>query len=69
VRGVRQRKFQSTYVDRVQEKENDGEIEMWKRRERKDVLDGRRRKKILNGDRREIRWIKKIYNRKERIEK
>jgi hypothetical protein len=53
----------------VQEKENDGEIEIWKRRERKDVLDGRRRKKILNGDRREIRWIKKIYNRKERIEK
>jgi hypothetical protein len=42
---------------------------MWERRERKEVLDGRRRKKILNEDRREIRWIKEIWNRKERIEK
>jgi hypothetical protein len=42
---------------------------MWERRERKQVLDGRGRKKILNEDRRDIRWIKEIWNRKERIEK
>jgi hypothetical protein len=36
-------------------------------RERKQVLDGRRRKKTLNEDRRETRWIKEIWNRRERI--
>jgi hypothetical protein len=40
--------------------------------ERKHVLDGRkvkREREILNEDAREIRWIKKIWKRRERIEK
>jgi hypothetical protein len=55
---------------------------MWEREERKQVLDGRRGKKVhmWNGcsdmrekerkeDRREIRWMKEIWKRKERKEK
>jgi hypothetical protein len=58
---------------------------MWERGERKQILDGRRGKKmqnvilgererkkrgeILNEDRREIRWMKEIWKRKERREK
>jgi hypothetical protein len=56
-------------------KENDGE--MWEQGERKQVLDGRRGKKvkreergeILNVDGREIRWMKEIWKRGERTEK
>jgi hypothetical protein len=50
---------------------------MWEQGERKQVLDGRRGKKvkreergeILNVDGREIRWMKEIWKRGERTKK
>jgi hypothetical protein len=44
IRRVRQRKFRSTW----EREKNNGEIQRWEPEERKQVLDGRRGKKVQN---------------------
>jgi hypothetical protein len=48
MRGVEQRKFRRTWKGECKRKKNDSEIQIWKRGERKQVLDRKRGKKVQN---------------------